>query len=233
MTMGRIRFAALVSVALATFACTPQEHQVVQNFFTAVQAGDESAVSRVSLVSFPGSVTSWEIVEIGPESVEPFTLLDLREDLKEAERALEKHKSQGDIFLQTHTAEAEEYQRRLARNPDYKFTGELLAFKEEWEKQLQTHEELTATVEAARQKIIDLRSAAGLSLNTSVSDSFDGDVRAKLVQLKVVEEGEEKSYTLKLQRYELSDKERNITPMARWIITAVGDGTELSTAEMR
>jgi hypothetical protein len=47
---------------------------------------------------------------------------------------------------------------------------------------------------------------------------------AQLLRLRVNDGSEEKSYTFKLQRFELSDKERNLTPMARWIITEIAEG---------
>ena len=58
-------------------------------------------------------------------------------------------------------------------------------------------------------------------MNTAVNEKFAGDVKGKVLQLKVHDGSAEKSYTFKLERYELVDKERNMSPIARWIITDI------------
>jgi hypothetical protein len=217
---GPAALAALI-LALGSLSCTGSEQQLVQTFFTAIQGGDEVMASGVSVAQFPGSVTAWEILEIGPESKEPFGLSALREEFQELDAALEKEKRDGEAFLEKNARQAAEFQRRLQRDPKYKFQGELAEFQAEWDRRIAAQEDLMAQIEDAKQRISDLRSAAGLSLNTNVSDSFDGEVKGKLVRLKVSDGSEEKTYTFKLQRFELADTERNLTPMARWIITEI------------
>jgi hypothetical protein len=222
--MKRIAWMALVSLALIALSCGAPEQHVVQTFFTALQGGDTVAAAGVSVAEFPGSVTSWEIVEVGPESMEPFGLSVLREEFQALEAALEKEKRAGEVFLEKNASQAEEFQKRLMRDPNYEFRGDLADFKTAWDARVKAQEDLNAKIEVMRQRITDLRSAAGLSLNTNVGDSFDGEVKGKLLRLKVNDGSEEKSYTFKLQRFELSDKERNLTPMARWIITEIAEG---------
>ena len=53
---------AIAIVVLAS--CTGQEQEVLSNFFQAVQGGDETAVSRLSLTAFDGGVESWELMAV-------------------------------------------------------------------------------------------------------------------------------------------------------------------------
>jgi len=72
-SLRKMSFAVAI-VVLAS--CSGQEQQVLSDFFQAVQGGDEIAAARVSLATFEGEVESWEIVEVGPESVAPFGFRD-------------------------------------------------------------------------------------------------------------------------------------------------------------
>ena len=60
-----------------------------------MQTGDESAVEAVSLVGFSGEVKAWEIVEISPESSEPFLLPELRRKTAAAKTVLERPATEG------------------------------------------------------------------------------------------------------------------------------------------
>lgn len=219
--MGGIRRAVLGATLALFVACTGAEQQVVKTFLTAVQGGDETTLSNVSLVKFPGSVVSWEILEVGPESSEPFPLADVRKELAELEIKIEFQQERHANFLSDNAEKAAEYRRRLQKNPDYQFSGEMADFKAEMEARTEEGKELDAKLEDLRRRILGLQDAARLSLNTAVNQNFKGEVKGKIVRLKVNDGSQEKVFSLYLRRYELSDKERNLTPMSRWIITEI------------
>lgn len=220
--MGKIRLFVVSSLLVPFLACSGGgEQQVVGTYLNAVKGGDKAAASFVSLVEFPGEVSSWEIVEVGEESQEPFNLPSVRAEFQEMEAAVEAKTESNDAFVQLHADEYREVRSRLEKDPDYEFKGALLEFKTELDQKLKEHEQMSAKLEELRAKVIALRDAAGLSLNTSVNDNFEGQVKGKVVVLKVNDGSEDKTYNLKLQRFELSDTERNITPMPRWIVTEV------------
>jgi hypothetical protein len=219
--MGGIRRVALSSTIVLLVSCSGAEQQVVKTFLTAVQGGDETTLSGVSLVKFPGSVTSWEILEVGPESSEPFPLADVRKELVELETKIKFQQERHANFLSDNAEKAAEYKRRIQRNPDYQFSGEMADFKENVDALTEERKELEATLEELRQRISGLQNAAALSLNTSVNHNFEGEVKGKIVRLKVNDGSQEKIFSLFLRRYELSDKERNLTPMSRWIIADI------------
>jgi len=219
--MSGFRTLALGSTLALLVSCGGAEQQVVTTFLTAVQGNDEATLSGVSLVKFPGSVASWEILEVGPESKEPFLLAEIRKEFVGLEKEIEINNERHSNFLSDNAKKAEEYQRRLQRDPEYKFTGEMADFQAELEARIAAQKELEEKLEKVRQRIIGLRDAAGLSMNTAVNDNFQGDVKGRVVRLKVNDGSEEKIYSIVIRRYELSDPERNLTPMARWIITDI------------
>ena len=206
---------------LLVSGCGGQEEQVLNVFFTAIQGGDDNVIQSVSLAKFPGDVESWELVEIGAESRAPFTLPELHEKLTKKRSELRIETEKNSNFAGDNKSLFDEYQKRHAENPEQTFSGELGEFQVAWEERMQQMGVVEKELETLNEEAKALRSAAGLSLNTAVDEKFAGDVKGKLLQLKVHDGSAEKNYTFKLERYELVDKARNMSPIARWIITDI------------
>jgi len=206
---------------LLVWSCTAQEEQVLTTFFDAVQQGDQGAAARIALADFPGTVESWELVEIGPESQSRFTLSEMYAKLRKKQRELRIESEKNGYFRSDHRDLFAEYQKSHAENPEQKFTGELGEFQAEWAERMKRQGELEKEVEALDEQLKALRSAAGLSVNTSVNENFVGDVKRKDVRIKVNDGSSEKIYTVELERYDLVDEERNLTPIAKWIIADI------------
>lgn len=219
--MGRIRLLFVVSILALMVSCSGPEQRVLTTFFTAVQGGDSATLSGISVAKFPGTVTSWEILEVGPESKEPFTYAAKRADFLELEKSVERKKEDNGIFFQDNAKQGAEYQKRIGADPEYKFTGNMAEFQAEWTARLDEQKQLDAKLAEARRQVEHLRDAAALSMNTSVNDNFQGDVARKTVRLKVNDGTEDKIYSVTIQRFNLTDPERNLTPMSRWIITDI------------
>jgi hypothetical protein len=219
--MGRIRLLCVVSILALMVSCSGGEQQILKTFFVAVQGGDSATLSGISVAKFPGKVTSWEILEVGPESKEPFTLAAKRAEFLELEKSVEKKRDDNDAFIKDNAKQAEEYQKRISTNPDYEFKGDMAEFQTEWKTRVDEQKQLEAKLEEARRQVDELRDAAALSLNTLVNENFKGDVVGKTVRLKVNDGTEDQIYSFTIQRFNLSDAERNLTPMSRWIITGI------------
>ena len=206
---------------LLVSGCAGQEEQVLNTFFTAIQGGDDNAIQSVSLAKFPGNVESWELVEIGAESQAPFTLPELHGELEKKRSELRIETEKYANFAGDNRSLFDEYKKKHEDDADEKFTGELGEFQVAWEERMQQLGVIEKEVETLDQEAEALRSVAGLSLNTAVNEKFAGDVKGKVLQLKVNDGSAEKSYTFTLERYELVNKERNMSPIARWIITDI------------
>lgn len=205
-------------VALGLVACGGgAEQTIVKTYFDAVQGGNETAAKRVSLVEFPGEVSSWEIVEVGPASNTPFELEKVNAKYLETEAELEKGHESNQAFLDENVELYERYKKAKERDPEGTLDGDLAAFDEEWTKRLDRQTEMTDSLESMMEEIKRLKAAATLSLNTAVNERFSGEIEGKKLHLKV----NDKNYTVLLERYVLEDSERNIAPIARWIITDI------------
>lgn len=212
----------LVAILLAA-GCTGQEERVLDMFFTAVQEGNEDAIGRISLAEFTARVDSWELLEIGAESQSPFSLRELYASLEKKERELRIESQRNAHFANDHRSVFEEHQRRHKEDPARKFTGELGEFQAAWQERMARQGALEKEVEALEEQLKALRSVAGLSVNTPVNENFVGDVKTKNVHVQVNDGSGQKTYRIQLERYDLVDQERNLTPIANWIIAKIDE----------
>ena len=218
--MLRLRTLAML-VVLFGVACSGGQQEVVSSFLTAVQTGNEDAANAASVVDFPGGVESWEIVEVGPVSSGPFAIAALELKLSELSRERRTKKDHNAYFVQDNRSAYDDYTAKREKDPEYEFSGEAAEFQKEWEEKLGAEEELDRTASDVYKEINHLKSAAGLSLSVSVSEKFEGEVSATDVVLKVNDGSTEKTYTFTLQKFNLVDKARNISPIGRWVIAAI------------
>jgi len=220
-SLRKMSFAVAI-VVLAS--CSGQEQQVLSSFFQAIQGGDETTAARVSLATFEGEVESWEIVEVGPETVAPFELPGLHEQLMKKRSEIKLENGTNANYAGDHRDLFDEYKKKKAEDPDAMFEGELGEFQTEWEKRMESQGKLEEEEEEITAIMNVLKSAAGLSLSTSINEKFDGNVKGKELHLKVNDGSAEKGYVFMLRRYELTNKESTLTPMSRWIITEIKEG---------
>jgi len=218
--MLRLRTLAMLVVLLCV-ACSGGQQQVVSSFLTAVQTGNEDAAKAASLVEFPGGVESWEVVEVGPILSGPFAIAELQLKLSQLSRERRTKKDNNAYFVQDHRSAYDDYTAKREKDPEYEFSGELAEFQKEWEEKLGAEEELDRAASDVYKEIGHLKSAAGLSLSVSVNEKFEGDVSATDVVLKINDGSTEKTYTFTLQKFDLVDKARNISPIGRWVITDI------------
>ncbi len=225
---GFVRSLRKISIAGAVVvlaSCSGQEQEVLSSFFQAVQGGDEAAVASVSLAAFDGTVETWELVEVGPESVAPFELPGLYEQLMKKRSEIKIVNETNANYAGDHRELFDEYKKKRAEDAEAMFEGELGEFQTEWEKRMESQSELEEEAEEINAIMKVLKSAAGLSLSTSINERFAGDVKGKEIHLTVNDGSADKGYVFMLRRYELADAQRNIKPMSRWVITEIKEGT--------
>lgn len=218
--MLRLRTLGMFVVLLGV-ACSGGQQQVVSSFLTAVQTGNEDAAKAASVVEFAGGVESWEIVEVGPVSSEPFALAELHRKLSKLSREHRTEKDNNAYFVQENRSAYDEYEAKRKTDPEYEFSGEMAEFQKEWEKKLGAEEELDHAAVEVYKEISHVKSAAGLSVSINVNENFEGEVSSTDLILKVNDVSTEKTYTFTLQKFNLVDTKRNISPIGRWVITDI------------
>lgn len=208
-----------IFIAALGLSCAGEPgERALTTFGNAVQSGDELAAEQVSLVEFPGTVSTWEIIEIGPESSEPFQLMNLIEERREMAKELEAMIAKTNNFLQDNEELSYEYKALTDKDPERTFTGELEVFDEEFTALLKDQTDQDAKIEEAGDAIDALKAAAALSTSTpGVGSTYDGDVLERTAKVKA----DGKDYTITLKHYVLINTEHNIRPMTHWIITDI------------
>ena len=156
-----------IFIAALGLSCTGEPgERALTAFGNAVQTGDELAAAQVSLVEFPGTVSTWEIIEIGPESSKPFQLMKLIEERGAMAKELEAMIAKTNIFLQDNEELSYEYKALTDKDPEREFTGELQVFDEEFTALLKNQTDQDAKIEEAGKAIDALKTAAALSTST-------------------------------------------------------------------
>ena len=220
--MRNIRMLILAPITALLVSCAPPEHGVLNAFISAVQAGNADAVAAVSVAKFPGKVSSWEIVELGPESTKPFGLTGLYEELDSLKEEFEDKIAENDAFLQENEAAYLEYKPKFDNDPEQEFKGKLGEFHEEWSPRLKKQTELDRAIRDKGDDIDALKKEAGLSINTpGMSSKYDGDVKEKEARLKI----DGKDFTVTLKQYSLVNIDNKVEPMPRWIITDIQEAS--------
>ena len=208
-------------VILLGVSCSGGEDEVVNAFLAAIQSENESAAKAVSVVEFPGEVVSWEIVEVGPTSIEPFALPELDDKRSELSRERRQMIEKNAFFVQDHKSAFEEYEAKRKDEPEYQFAGEMAEFQKQWEERRSKQKEGDRAAIDLGQEISHLRLAAGLSVNVRVNAKFVGEVSGKELTLRVNDGTTEKIHTFTLQKFNIFDAERNLSPIGRWVITDI------------
>lgn len=220
--MRNVGILVLLPIAVLLVSCAPPEQGVLDTFMGAVQSGRDDAVASVSIVDFPGEVTAWELVELGPEMTEPFGLAGLQEELVSMREELEATIEKNDAFLRENEETYFEYKPKFDKDPDQEFKGKLGEFHQEWTARMEEQSGLDQKIREKEGEVDALKKEAGLSINTpGMSSSYDGDVKTKQARLKV----DGKDYTVTLKQYSLVNTENNIEPMSRWIVTGVQEAS--------
>ena len=220
--MLRQKTRAGLLVILLGVSCSGGEDEVVNAFLAAIQSGNEPATRAVSVVEFLGEVVSWEIVEAGPMSTERFALPELDDRMSALSLERRRMTVQINTFVQEHRRAYDEYEAKRKDEPDYEFAGEMAEFQKQWEERLVKQEEKDRIAIDLGKEISRLRSAAGLSVNVNVSAKFVGEVSAKELTLRVNDGStDEKTHTFTLQKFNIVDASRNLSPIGRWVITDI------------
>ena len=223
--MPRMRTLAIVIFSFVAFitSCTAPEEQLVDTFLTAVRDGQEEMIQGLSMVNLPDAdVQSWEIVEVSPETTEPYHLAELSAAFFEATKTWEDNIAENDKFLNDNEENTLRYRDRIKADPDYKFTsGAMAEYQEEWERRVEEVRELASVVRATDEALKRERDNTYMSANMVARETFEGDIEIKTVRVNVNGDSGSRTYDLTLRKYNVVDSETGIKPISRWIVTEI------------
>jgi hypothetical protein len=209
-------------IVLVLVSCGGPDQQALNTYFKAVRNKDKPAMAAVSAVDFPETVQSWQIIEIGPESVTPSPLKGLRRTLREANMDLKYIAEKDYLFLSDNQHLYRRHKAQIEKNPDAEFKGELAEFHQEFQEIRKKGEEAEQAVEKATREFEREKLAAGISLmGATVTDDLDGEVLTKEARVNVKTPAGEKIYLITLKNYNLVNQQNQSKMRSRWIIAEV------------
>ena len=220
--MPRLAIVGFLSLPFITSCAAPEQH-LIDVFLAAVRDGQKEVIAGVSMVNLPDAdVQSWEIVEVGPESTEPYRLGELNTAFFDAVKAYDAKAEENDRFLNDNQKNALRYQAEIKKNPEYKFTnGAMAEFQKVWEGKLEELKDLEGKLLAAEETLKRERERIFMSASIPLKDTFEGDVAVKKVRVSVNGGSGSKTYAFTLRKYNIVDSETGVTPMAKWIISEI------------
>jgi hypothetical protein len=238
MASTRIRASIAIALLVAPLvilavACNRRpEQQFLTQFFRAARGRDNTTLGMMAAVSFDpreqGSVESFEITNVTPESRSPLEIKPLLEAERKA-KADEEEFRQKKIEYQQANLAALETIVKLERDPKAKMTPDQLKMKAEWDKWRADTAMHTKAVAAASTAFRNSTGVAEASLTQPgqppfKADQFSGELVSKDVTVNAdvkTPDGQmtKKTLTLTMQKVvgTLSGQQRD----GRWIISKI------------
>jgi len=202
-------------------SCGGPDQQALDTYFKACRDGDKPAMAAVSSIEFPEKVDSWEVVELGPESVVPFPLKKLMRTKRLAEMDLKNIAEEDYLYVSDNQHLYKRYQAAIEKDPDAELEGDLADFQQKFKDIRKRGEETEKAVEEANRALGREKASTSISLlGATVTDQLDGEVAIKEALVNV--NGE--PYRLTLKNYHLVEKQSQSKMRSRWIITEVQAG---------
>ncbi len=205
------------------WACGSPEQATVEQFFRASQTDDSATVAAMSAVAAPGTVESWEMVEISSQSTEPFPLPGLLAEMKTAEKAREVQLEEGREYMAEYQDLIDEITAKLQEDPDFEYTGERGEVQTAWAELLEGRKATERAYQSLKRAVDDETKLATKSVVRQLDlEDLDGEVAVtQMVLMLKLADAEAKPYTVSLRKYDLSSAGSDVTETSRWIISGI------------
>jgi hypothetical protein len=203
--------------------CTSAPEKILlKKYFNAVAMNDNDTMSSIALEPIQPDMTSWSIVSIGEESIEPSSLPALNATEVEAKKAQD---AQISPTLDADSALKDaQYEKDLARSAAGKAAAQ------------RTIDKLQAAYDIENTKMQELKKAYNEAKAAAAAEeemtmfslgqgelpivrSLTGDVHSKNVEIAItMKSGQTKNFKLLLKLYMLKDEANNLRYPGRWVI---------------
>jgi IS1 family transposase len=203
--------------------CSPKpEKGLLARYFNAVTLHDNDTMSSMALEPFQPEMTSWNIVSIGPEKIEPAKLPDLNKleiEAKKAQDAQIGPTIDADTLLKdaqyekdtSRSAGGKAAAQRKIDELQIKYDAEnakMQAFKKDYN---------AAKAAAAAEEEMTMFSLGARELPTV--RELTGNVHSKDVEVAITTKaGGMKNYKLTMKQYLLRNEANNMNHRGRWVI---------------
>jgi hypothetical protein len=198
------------------------EKTLLKKYFNAVTMNDNDTLSSIALEPIQPDMTSWNIVKIGEEKIEPATLPALNAAEIEAKKAQD---AQIGPTIDADTALKDaQYEKDLARSAAGKASAQrnIDKFQAAYDIENGKMQELKRVYNEAKTAAAAEEEMTMFSLGQRelpVVRSLTGDVHSKGVEIAItLKSGGVKNYNLLMKQYMLRDEANNLPHRGRWVI---------------
>jgi hypothetical protein len=213
--------AVAVGVAVAGFACSSAESNVVNQYFTALRANDQGTLTSFAMVAFDQKVDDWKVVTIGPEAKVPVTLPDLVKKQKDLEAELAKNTRDARAWGNDLAIYPKLEQVRTIHQKGGKVPAALQPIAEKWENFQNEDRRLKKELSEAKGAVEREKRNVGLSVGQAEDvETLTGEVLSKNVDLNLTIGGEVKPYVMTLRKYELTGG-TGPRMVSRWVVQSL------------
>lgn len=211
----------LILVAFQSCSSKPEEG-LLKKYFNAVRMNDNSTMASMALEPLTMDVSSFSVVSVTPEKIEPAVLPEMSKQEAALKKKLEEHvgptidaKDAVDVAKD----ELDAARTRAAKQAAQKKMDEMQA---KYDQEFGLHKELQkgyndAKAAAAKEEEITAFSLGAKDL-VNIRD-LTGDVHSKEVDIKIkTRDAGDKNYKLLMRRYILKEEATNLRHNGRWVI---------------
>ncbi|MFQ6084466.1 MAG: hypothetical protein ACE5WD_14070 [Candidatus Aminicenantia bacterium] len=220
MTKKLLSFLCVVSLLFLLTNCQKPEKGLLKRYFHAVSLKDTTTLSTMAIEPISLDFTSWTIVNISEEEVEPVILPELNKKEKEAKNKLDDHT--GIVLdlrdeLDIAKMELENARTRRAKRAAQKIVDEK---QELYDTEYEIHKQLQKEYNEAKAAAAKEEQIANFSVPGELAYLRDmsGEVHKKEVVVELNTPKGLKKYRVYLRKYTLHDPETSVTYRGRWII---------------
>jgi IS1 family transposase len=203
--------------------CSPKpEKGLLARYFNAVTLNDNDTMSSMALEPFQPEMTSWNIVSIGPEKIEPAKLPDLNKAEIEAKKAQDAQIGptiDADTLLKDAQYEKDTSRSGAGKAAAQRKIDELQVKYDAENAKMQALKKdyNAAKAAAAAEEEITMFSLGARELPTV--RELTGNVHSKDVEVAITTKaGGKKNYKLTMKQYLLRNEANNINHRGRWVI---------------
>lgn len=205
----------ILGLGLMAAACG-SDTRIVDQYFGAVNAGDNQTITSFAMVTFKEKVDRWSVTGSSPEKRSPATLPDLVARGKKLEADAAANKKEAGAYSLAH---ADEYNRYMeATRKGAKVPAGLQKFGDDWAKFEQGDKDLKKQM--AENKAAVERERRNVQLSVGPNDALDtmtGEMVEKTLDLALTIKGVVKNYTMGLRKYELTGGGTGRS-VSRWVV---------------
>jgi hypothetical protein len=213
--------AVALGLAIAGLACSSAEKNVVNQYFTALRAGDQGTLTSFAMVAFDQKVDDYSVVSVGPEVKAPVTLPDLVKKQKELEAQLATNTREARAWGNDLNVYPKLDQVRSLEQKGQKIPAALEPIHQKWSEYNNKDRELKKGVSDSKSAVEREKRNVALSVGQNEDiETLGGEVLSKDVDVNLTINGQVKPYVMTLRKYELTGGS-GPRMISRWVVQSI------------